>query len=228
MMDAGWIEGAASRRARNYFLLSRVFQERPTCGLLEEIRTAFAPSGDEGELADDAAELCRTASRGASDSGLVSALAVEFTRLFGGLSERGAPPPIESVIREGRLLGDSTAAVSRAYADAGYPEPLPQAGPPDHLATELRFLALCCHEEALAWKRADHPAARTWLEREKSFLDDHVLAWAPGYCASAAARADPGFYAAASRIVARACALDRDDITAILESTRRAVASAGR
>jgi len=126
-------------------------------------------------------------------------------------------PPIESVAREGRLLGDATAAVSAAYAEAGFPEPLPEAGPPDHLATELRFLALCCHEEAAAWGRTDEREALEWLERERAFLDTHLLAWAPAYCAAAAKRAAESYYAALARLVGQACALDREDVTAILD-----------
>ena len=119
--------------------------------------------------------------------------------------------------REGRLLGDTTAAVSVAYAEAGFPEPLPEAGPADHLATELRFLALCCHEEALAWERVDSAAAIAWLERERAFLDDHVLAWAPAYCMSLASRSKESCYEALARFIAEACALDREELAVILQ-----------
>lgn len=227
-MDAAWLEAVGSRRARNYFVLSRVFHERPARAFLEELGAVFAPTGEEGALTADAAALSRAALDAAGDAERVRALAVEFTRLFGGLSENDLPPPIESVIREGRLFGDSTAAVRAAYAAAGYPEPLPEAGPPDHVASELRFLALCCHEEATAWKRADASAAAAWLRRESGFLGDHVLAWVPRHCAAVAERTTSSLYAAVCRLVARACALDRDDVAAMLASVQHPIAGEDR
>lgn len=221
MTDAGSLQGGAARRARNYFLLSRLVHEPPAGGLLAEIAAVPALAGEDAAMALELAGLRLAAAGSARDPERITTLAVDFTRLFGGLSERGGAPPIESVARESRLLGDATAAVAVAYADAGFPEPLPEAGPPDHLATELRFLALCCYEEAEAWKREDRAAALAWLERESAFLNDHLAAWVPDYCQDLAQRAAEGYYAIVARLIARACALDREDLTGILGDANR-------
>lgn len=221
MSDAASLQGGAARRAQNYFLLSRLIHEPPASGLLAEIAALPALAGEDAALAFDLAELRQVAAGSASDPDRITALAVDFTRFLGGLSERGGAPPIESVARESRLLGDAGAAVAVAYAAAGYPEPLPEAGPPDHLAAELRFLALCCYEETEAWKRADRAAALAWLDRESAFLHDHLGAWAPDYCQILAQRADGSFYAIVARLIARACALDLEALTATLRDTNR-------
>ena len=221
MSDAASLEGGAARRAQGYFLFSRLIMERPTAGLLEEIAALPAPAEEGGASAKELSELRRMAAGSAHYPERITALAVEFTRLLGGLSERGGAPPIESVVREHRLLGDAAAAVAVAYADAGFPDPLPEAGPPDHLATELRFLALCCYEEAEAWKRADDAVALAWLERVCAFLNDHVAAWVPAYCVELAKRAHGGLYAVVARLIARACMLDLEDATAILRDANR-------
>lgn len=228
MSDAASLQGVAARRAQSYFLLSRLVHKQPTADLLGELAAAPVPTQMEEALAADWVELRQAAARGAGDPEQLTNLAVEFTRLFGGLSERDGAPPIESVARERKLLGDATAAVSAAYAEAGFPEPLPEAGPPDHLATELRFLALCCYEEAEARRHGDTGAALAWLERERAFLDEHMLTWAPAYCAALATRAAGSYFAALARLVAEACTLDREDVAAILRDANRATPAARR
>jgi TorA maturation chaperone TorD len=219
--DAASLQGGAVRRAQNYFLLSKLIHEPPASGLLAEIAVLPALAGEDAALALDLAELRQAAAGSARDPERITALAVDFTRWLGGLSERGGAPPIESVARESRLLGDAAAAVAVAYASAGFPEPLPEAGPLDHLATELRFLALCCYEEAEAWQCEDRAAALAWLDRESAFLNDHVGAWAPDYCRQLAQRAAGGYYAIVARLIARACAFDRESLAAILQDTNR-------
>ena len=228
MIDAASLQGGAARRAQNYFLLSRLIHEPPASGLLSEIATLPALAGEDAALALELAELRQAAAGSANDPERMTALAVDFTRFLGGLSERGGAPPIESVARESRLLGDAGAAVAVAYAGAGFPEPLPEAGPPDHLATELRFLALCCYEEAEAWNRGDRDAALVWLDRESAFLNDHLGAWAPDYCQQLAQRAAGSYYAIVARLIARACALDRESLTATLRDTNRSALAGQR
>ena len=220
MTRATSLEDGAAHRAGSYFLFSRLLHEPPSAASLRVLADTLASIRSEGVLEGDLAELHRVADASAGNERHVTDLAVEFTRILGGLSERNGAPPIESVAREGKLLGETTAAVSIAYAEAGFPEPLPEAGPPDHLATELRFLALCCHEEAQAWKRADGAAALAWLERERTFLDEHLLAWAPAYCVSLAARSTASYYTVLARLIAEGCSVDREDLTAVLDDAR--------
>ena len=227
-MQAEAQENRAARRAGSYFLFSRLIHEPPNVASLRELADTLASIQEAGVLEGDLAELHRVADASAGNDRRVTDLAVEFTRILGGLSERIGAPPIESVARERRLLGETTAAVSIAYAEAGFPEPLPEAGPPDHLATELRFLALCCHEEAQAWKRADSAAAIDWLERERAFLDDHVLSWAPAYCAALAANSTESYFAALARLIAESCTLDREDLSVLLANARRIPRAARR
>ena len=60
-----------------------------------------------------------------------------------------------------------------------------------------------------------------WLDRESAFLHDHLGAWAPDYCQILAQRADGSFYAIVARLIARACALDLEALTATLRDTNR-------
>ena len=211
---------AASRRGLTYWLLARCFDEVPQRALLEELSAAIGPAdvaqGALGEELSALGEALRAVLRADWEEGL----AVEFTRLLGGLSESsGVPPPFESVVREGRWGGETVPDILAAHAAADIEPPLPEGEPSDHLAAELRFLAIACHRESEAWGKGDSEAAKALLRHEQDFLDRHVLKWVAGYCAQALAQAKTPFYRALLAMVPRACALDRDDIAAILDET---------
>ena len=91
----------------------------------------------------------------------------------------GPPPPFESVWREDRLIGESTVAVIETYAEAGFADIQPEVGPQDHLAVELKFLALLALREAEAWRAGDRPGAQLRIAQQRDFLRAHLAAWAP-------------------------------------------------
>jgi TorA maturation chaperone TorD len=123
------------------------------------------------------------------------------------------------VFREDKLPGESTIAVSAAYAEAGFDPPVPEVGPADHLGAELRFLALACYQEMEAWQAGDRAAAAGWVERERAFLDEHVLQWVPEHCERLAQIAETPFYRAVVSLIGRACLVDREDVTLLLDHT---------
>jgi TorA maturation chaperone TorD len=90
--------------------------------------------------------------------------------------------------------------------------PAPEAGPADHLGAELRFLALLCHRESEAWQAENRAVAREWIERERAFLDDHVLQWVPEHCQRLVGLAQSAYHRAMFTLIARACVSDRDDV----------------
>ena len=214
---------AAARRSQTYWLLARLVLEKPSAALLAELNSTLiltaepAARGDE-PLADEVGRLAVAVHAALADPKAPGALSVDHTRLFAGISKgRGAAAPFESVALESRLMGDATFAVEAAYHDAGFEAPAPEAGPPDHLGTELRFLALACHQEMEAWQAGDTAAAAGWVERERSFLDEHLLAWVPRYCERLVQIAETPFYRAAASLIGQACLVDREDVTLLLD-----------
>ena len=207
------------RRSRTYWLLALGFAEVPRRALFNDLIAALGQVNPAELLAKETvafADAVQAALR-MEDESVV--LAIEFTRLFGGISESyGGFPPFESVVREGRWGGDIVLAVTAAYADADIVPPLPVASPVDHLAAELRFLAIACHREGEAWQAGNTQAAMEWVHRERDFLDQHVLRWIPEYCEKAESIAKTAFYRALLALTPRACMLDREDIDTILES----------
>jgi putative dimethyl sulfoxide reductase chaperone len=147
------------------------------------------------------------------DEPAITALAVEYTRLFGAVSrDDGPPPPYESVHRNAA----DCAAVNEFYVNAGLVT-FDVTAPPDHLGTELRFLALLCHGESAAWRGGRAKEARAALENEHEFLDQHLLAWAPAYLETLEREARHPFYRALAGTARRIVHADRamiDDLFA--------------
>jgi DMSO reductase family type II enzyme chaperone len=50
---------------------------------------------------------------------------------------------------------------------------------PDHLAVELEFLSYLCDQEASASQAGDAVAALKFVTAQESFLEKHLLRWAP-------------------------------------------------
>lgn len=218
MTSAATLAEIAGRRGRTYWLLALGFAEVPSRALFGELIAALGPVNPAESLSKETAALA-DAVQAALSTDESAVLAIEFTRLFGGISESyGGLPPYESVVREGRWGGDIVPAVVAAYADAEIVPPLPEASPADHLAAELRFLAIACHREGEAWQADNTQAAMDWVRRERDFLDQHVLRWVPEYCQKAESMAETPFYSALLVLTPRACMLDREDIDVILES----------
>ena len=216
------LAAVAQRRSQAYWMLARCFGERPSKPLFAELQLALAgvaPPAPDEPLAAESAALVNALLSAAQDETQAQDLSIEFTRLFSGISKSyGGPPPFESVAREGAWGGDTLAAVVEAYAEAGISPPLPEAAPPDHLSAELRFLAIACYHEGQAWDGGDLQAACDWLQRERDFLDQHILCWVPDYCAKLDDLAHKPLYHALLVLTPLACQNDRQDIDNILDA----------
>ncbi len=169
---------SAEDRSRFFWWLAEWFLAPPGRDTLASLPTTM-----EAEPPTDAMDGAWLAlANAAPDPETVSLdeLGCEFTRLLGGVLESlGPPPPFESVWREDRLLGESTAQVVAAYAEAGFADIDPEAGPQDHVAVELKFIALLALREAEAWRADNQDGARQRLIQQSDFLKRHLAIWAP-------------------------------------------------
>jgi putative dimethyl sulfoxide reductase chaperone len=171
----------AERRSQAYWALSRFFLTRPDVALVEEIQSRSA-AGRADEPAGGAMRL-RDSLGDSAPEPLAERLAREYTRLLRGLGEQlGPAPPYESIYRGGRLMDGTALAVAARMKAAGFADIAPEAGPPDHVGAELRFMALLCFSEAEAWSVEDSAAAVRRRQEQTAFLDEHLLAWVPAYC----------------------------------------------
>ncbi len=103
----------------------------------------------------------------------VEDLQVEYVRLF---DYRPLCPPCESAYRKEGKGQDLMADLMAFYRDAG----LECAGDfvPDHLSVEFEFMHFLTYQEG----QSAGTQAETWQDRQRTFLEQHILAWIPAFC----------------------------------------------
>jgi len=184
----------AAARADTYGLLRNLYAQKPASewvkGLLtgEVVRSLSRAGHGEFRSAEiveglDKLRRCVEGLRRMSAKAALMRLAVDRTRLLGGVAPGYGPPfPSESVYREGRLMGDTTRAVAQSYHKLAVYVPQDSYDPPDYVAFELDFMRVLCAKEAEAWGSGEVNDALQLLRREESFLEDHILQWVPRFC----------------------------------------------
>jgi putative dimethyl sulfoxide reductase chaperone len=206
---------SAKQRSQTYGWLSELFLAAPGADGIATLRARAAEassSPEEFAFKDHLSEMAVALAHVTP-----TALGVEHARLFAGLSESYGPaPPFESMHAGVPVLGDSIPSMVDAYQSAGFDRIDIPAVPQDHLAVELRFMALLAAQESAAWIARDGEQVRAVLTRQQSFLDDHLLPWVPAYCEGIATEAREPFFAAMARMTAEALALDRENIDDLL------------
>jgi TorA maturation chaperone TorD len=106
-------------------------------------------------------------------------LRVEYARLFIGPYSLAAPP-YGSLYLDGRqqVMGPSTMDVTKRYSEAGLELAENFKDAPDHIAVELEFMHFLIYREMEAIHRDDRKGALENIELQKSFLENHLGAWA--------------------------------------------------
>ena len=171
----------AARRSALYWLLSEILLTHPDEALVTRLRRDLGSKSHESASSQLAAELSALGDElpEPQDVAGIQALAVEHTRLFGGISAANGPAPYESVHRGGDAA--ELAAVIAACYSAGGLDPVDRAVPCDHLGIELKFMALLCYREMQGWQQGSRARITQTIDQQRKFLDSHILRWAPGY-----------------------------------------------
>jgi putative dimethyl sulfoxide reductase chaperone len=216
--DSAALAAVARQRSQTYWWLSELFLAAPDEAGVARLRehAAETSNGDDDvvlitRLRELAAALTHTSPE---------ALAVEHARLFAGLSESYGPaPPFESMHAGVPAQGESVPSMVDAYRAAGFDQIDVPAVPQDHLAVELRFMALLAAQESAARDRGDGERVRVLLTHQQRFIDDHLLSWVPAYCERIAVATREAFFAAVAHMTAETLALDRDNLDDLIRAT---------
>ena len=197
------LASVAAGRSVLYWLLADLFLTCPDQPLVERLSRDLPSTADaEHPVMRELAALREAMPQ--NEAG-ITALAVEYTRLFGALSrDESPPPPYESLHRN----APDAVAVGEFYVKAGLVA-FDGAAPPDHLGTEFRFLALLCHGESASWRDGRAKEARAALENQHEFLDQHLLTWGPAYLEMVEREARHPFYRALAGTARRIVRADR-------------------
>ncbi len=205
----------ASARASTYRFLAALTLGPPAPAALAALRSgdlrAFFP------VAFEDTNLAAALANFAAHEPDERAIADEYHALFVVPGKRYCAP-FESVYLDveqapdrsgerGLLWGPSTVAVRRFYVETGLPLASDAGELPDHVGTELLFLACLCDDEADAWRSGDEARAAERGERRLEFLRLHLGRFAPRLCDALVVHASqPYFHAVAALLRAFAAA----------------------
>jgi len=121
-------------------------------------------------------------------------LAVEYAALFLGPGGHISPHESVHVDDGGQLLSEATMAVKNYIEACGFEYDPDYHELPDHISTELEFLAEVTRQEAVAWQENELEKALNCLEFEREFFDRHLGRWVPAFCEKVLERAELPFY----------------------------------
>lgn len=99
----------------------------------------------------------------------------------------------------GKLGGEVAGRARRFMVETGF-SPDERDAEPDHLATELSFLAFLCAAEADAWADDKADLAGRLQARAHAFIDTHLLSWMAPFAVAVRTVGAP-LYATAARLV---------------------------
>lgn len=123
-------------------------------------------------------------------------LAVDWTRLFRGISPNyGPPPPYEAVyIGDGRSQVEIMQSLNRYYLECGSLVEQDYGNRLDYLGLELGFMSHLAELEAAAWKEGNFEQAEILEGKARSFLNQHLGLWVDKFITAALAQAKTEFF----------------------------------
>jgi len=195
MADRDALGATLDRFAGAFTALAGLLGEAPAPELVDAVRAPDQleqwPVTDDGESLHGR-ELLAESAQADEDATVVRR---DYNRLFFG-PDRMIAPPYESVHRseEHLVFERETMLVRAAYAEFGLAAPRLNREPDDHLGLELSFVAGLCVRGMDALDDADDAELARLLRGIRSFLADHLLAWAPACLTQAAEGATTHFY----------------------------------
>lgn len=132
--------------------------------------------------------------------------------------------PYQSIFLDatGLLGGAESDRVRQSYRQSGYA--VEDDAGPDHVGHELNFLAFLCGAEGDAWEDGEEATARRMRQRQRDFLENHLLTWMFPF-ALTVRREGPRFYGALADLTVElvydhALALGRDGALAEADEGR--------
>jgi TorA maturation chaperone TorD len=193
--DASELVENARARAGMYSFLANLFNQRPDLELVRRLREMGSEGMNigvgQGEISQEVEEGLREmasfidATQGQPEERVEQDLAVDWTRLFRGVSPSyGPPPPYEGVYIEGAgSPSDILQMIMQTYHKFSVDVDEQAANRPDYIGIELDFL-----------RYLDEEKARDFQGAQRDFLSRHLGRWVDKFCDRALQEAKTGFY----------------------------------
>jgi TorA maturation chaperone TorD len=206
-------------RASTYGFLSHVYRQEVTASFLTGLMEQFT-----GEVAGEAESegyqmLCEYVAE--IDPGDIEKvqvdLAAEYAALFLSVGRKPVSP-YESVYTspEHLVMQQARDEVLAEYRKEGLNRIDEFREPEDHIAIEMEFMAYLCQKAAEAKEAGNKAAAVNALQKQKGFLEKHLLVWVPEFCRDVQQAAKTGFYKGVAQITAEHLAMESDTLDELL------------
>jgi len=190
-----------SNRADTYSFLSRIYRVEADKALLDQISGMGLSVGEgETEIGEGYALLERFVA--ATTESTLTDLAVDYARIFLGVSRGSAAFPYESVYTsESRMfMQESRDEVLTVFRAEGLDRAEDFNEPEDHIALEFEFMAFLSQKTIDALQEGEDEDVVRYLEKQNAFLEEHILTWVPDFCRDVDRFAKTDFYKAAAKI----------------------------
>ena len=180
-----------SSRMTAFRMLSECFF-LPDLGLSEKLeKLEFSMAN----VCEQAVEWVQDMRKGFEAGANLESLKVDFSKLFVGPYELSAAPYGSVYLEDDRkMMGNSTQDVRNRYREAGLDTAANFKDAPDHISAELEFMYYLIFREVEAFANADIETAMGYFQRQKSFLEDHLMIWVPEFADSIIENAEKPFY----------------------------------
>ena len=225
--DFSEIVQIARTRGNAYRLLSRLWGIEIDAELWQQLQaTSFPELPEAPELNVAYRQLKRALQEPAAQA--LPALAADYAVMCLGADQTDGADPYESVHRskDHIMMQDEWEQVLCLYAELGLERSNRTKEPEDHLALELDCMAHLCEREAEALEGARPDEAGWAADRQREFLDKHLLLWVPSFAHEVLRLAHAEFYRAIAIITREQLILDRallDELTAPAEVQARGI-----
>jgi TorA maturation chaperone TorD len=197
---AEW-EKLISNRAGTYAFLARLYQVEADQTLLEQIsKMNLSKDIEETELSEGYALLDRYIKKTTENT--LTELAIDYAKVFLGVSRGAGAFPYESVYTSEThlFMQEARDEVLAAFRAEGLDRADDFKEPEDHIALEFEFMAYLCKKTLETLHKGDEGQAIGYLEKQKWFLEEHILNWVPDFCRDIERFAQTDFYKAAAKI----------------------------
>jgi TorA maturation chaperone TorD len=196
----------AKTQAKLYGFAGNVFNFQPNNEFVKTLRASGADFlNDLNKGIDLPIEVSRgwremadfvEASVGKSDAEVEQELAIDWTRLFRGVSPQYGPtPPYEGAyIASGKTNSEILQAVIQFYRGSGVSAGEEYKDRLDYIGMEFSFLNHMAEAEAQAWETGDLERAQFYQDKTQEFIEEHLGLWADKYLSIAIDHAKSGFY----------------------------------
>ncbi len=148
-----------------------------------------------GNVGTPAANCVRHMSKVTENGQNLESLKVDFAKLFVGPYQLLAAPYGSVYLENGRtLMGNSTIDVENRYREEGLNTAKDFKDAPDHITAELEFMYYLIFREIEAVSNSNMEKAIGFVQKQKYFLESHLLAWVPEFVGNIIENADTLFY----------------------------------